>query len=231
MYIELSYTLDELVPVFPGTPHEKIIPITRTESGDAYNTSKVEHCIHTGTHVDVPWHFQQDGKTIDKIPIEDFVYTSPLLIDCPVEKGCLIKKEHLTANIELVTQCDLLMVRTGYWQKRVDPEKYCNDFPGFSKDAAHFLRNELMKCKAVAIDTVSIENPAEGISSDFIVHRTLIDASLFPTKPLLIYEDVNLGVVESGNMRKVYAFPIRFLGLDGAPVSMVAEVEDRGTGR
>ena len=83
----------------------------------------------------------------------------------------------------------------------------------------------MLNVKAVAIDTLSIESCVQGPKMDFIVHKSLLSGDLFSTRPLLIYEDVNVGGVLNREIERIFAFPIRFVGLDGSPVSMVAEVK------
>ena len=43
------------------------------EDGGVYNLSTLSLCAHNGTHVDAPLHFFRDGKSIDQIPLENFV--------------------------------------------------------------------------------------------------------------------------------------------------------------
>ena len=43
------------------------------ENGALYNLTALHMCAHNGTHVDAPYHFINDGKTIDRVPMEKFV--------------------------------------------------------------------------------------------------------------------------------------------------------------
>ena len=43
------------------------------ETGDLYNLSAFRMCAHNGTHVDAPFHFFYDCKTVDAISLETFV--------------------------------------------------------------------------------------------------------------------------------------------------------------
>lgn len=59
--------------VFPGDPRpEKQTPKT-IAGGDFYNLTLFSMCAHNGTHVDAPYHFLEDGKTIDALPLDAFV--------------------------------------------------------------------------------------------------------------------------------------------------------------
>ena len=59
--------------VFPGDPVPKKEMISQIENGDVCNLSKLSMCAHNGTHIDAPFHFISDGKTVDKMGLEAFV--------------------------------------------------------------------------------------------------------------------------------------------------------------
>jgi kynurenine formamidase len=48
---------------------------------------------------------------------------------------------------------------------------------------------------------------------------------LYPERPILIYEDVNFAPILNQSIRRIFAFPLRLIGLDASPVNIVAEVE------
>ena len=59
--------------VYPGdpTPEKKVLSLM--EKGDLYNLTAFSMCAHNGTHIDAPFHFLKDGKTVDAICLEAFV--------------------------------------------------------------------------------------------------------------------------------------------------------------
>ena len=59
--------------VYPGDPAPERSVISSMEKGDLYNLTAFNMCAHNGTHVDAPFHFLKDGKTIDAIGLEAFV--------------------------------------------------------------------------------------------------------------------------------------------------------------
>jgi kynurenine formamidase len=224
MLVELGHEFAEDMPIFPGLPEDKVLPHSRMSSGGDSNTTFLHHFLHNGTHVDAPYHFWESGPSIDRIPIEDFMYRHPLLIEKDLQKGQLLAREDLERYGAKVKRCDILLICTGYWKLRGDKERYCDDFPAVSEEAARFIRLELPQLKAVAIDTLSIENPLQGPKTDFKVHKTFLNGELYEARPLLIYEDVNLGKILGKKIRRIYAFPLRLRGLDASPVNMVAEI-------
>ena len=59
--------------VYPGDPVPQKTVMKSTESGELYNLTTFQMCAHNGTHIDAPFHFLKDGKTVDKLCLEAFV--------------------------------------------------------------------------------------------------------------------------------------------------------------
>ncbi len=59
--------------VYPGDPAPVMERPKSMEEGEVYNLTGFSMCAHNGTHVDAPFHFLQDGKTIDQISLDAFV--------------------------------------------------------------------------------------------------------------------------------------------------------------
>jgi len=59
--------------VFPGDPVPQRDILCSIEEGEFYNLTAFYMCAHNGTHVDAPYHFVKDGKTIDEVGLEAFV--------------------------------------------------------------------------------------------------------------------------------------------------------------
>jgi arylformamidase len=59
--------------VYPGDPSPKREVLSSTAAGDQYNLTGFSMCAHNGTHIDAPFHFLSDGKTVDRMPLEAFV--------------------------------------------------------------------------------------------------------------------------------------------------------------
>ena len=59
--------------VYPGDPKPERQTLSATAQGDLYNLTAFSMCAHNGTHVDAPFHFIEDGKTVDKMDLSTFV--------------------------------------------------------------------------------------------------------------------------------------------------------------
>ncbi|MGN0370498.1 MAG: cyclase family protein [Butyrivibrio sp.] len=82
--------------VYPGdpAPHKDIL--ASMAEGSVYNLSSFSMCAHNGTHVDAPYHFYNDGITVDKIPPENFIGLSYVTEFCGIitaaDAEAIIKK-------------------------------------------------------------------------------------------------------------------------------------------
>ena len=59
--------------VYPGDPSPVMERVMSIPNGDIWNLTSFSMCAHNGTHVDAPFHFLKDGKTIDQVSLERFV--------------------------------------------------------------------------------------------------------------------------------------------------------------
>ncbi len=59
--------------IFPGDPSPHRKSLMSTADGDVCNLTEFSMCAHNGTHIDAPYHFLEDGKTVEKMGLEPFV--------------------------------------------------------------------------------------------------------------------------------------------------------------
>ena len=59
--------------VFPGDPSPERIIKLKISDGDICNLTEIKMCAHNGTHVDAPFHFINEGKTIDQVDMDRFI--------------------------------------------------------------------------------------------------------------------------------------------------------------
>ena len=58
---------------FPGDPQPVSERILSIENGDICNLTRFSMCAHNGTHIDAPFHFIEDGRTVDRTDLTAFV--------------------------------------------------------------------------------------------------------------------------------------------------------------
>ena len=227
MLLELSYPFGPEEPKWPTNPNDSVVLDLSTTRGDICNTSTICHHMHNGTHVDAPRHFDPNGRTIDQIPAEDFLYEHPLLLYIPKGKSGRVLVEDLKPYEAQLREADILLIYSGYADLRAtEPKRFIDDFPCFSKAAAVYLREAFPKLKAIAMDFLSVDSCVTAVEEGHPSHHALLDQNeAHPQRTLLLFEDVNTKkLFEYGQTpRRIYAFPIRYRGLEAAPISMVAE--------
>ena len=59
--------------VYPGDPKPEKQTLCATADGAVYNLTAFSMCAHNGTHIDAPFHFLPEGKTVEQLPLETFV--------------------------------------------------------------------------------------------------------------------------------------------------------------
>lgn len=201
-FIDLSVVLDEKTPVYPGDPATSIL-LAGVLSKDGYCDHHVSIGTHVGTHMDAPAHMLEGGKSLDQISIEKFVGRGVY-----VRTGKDINIESFK-EAEL-KQGDIVLVHTGM-SDEYHSASYFETYPVLSEEIAEYLIEK--KVAAVGLDSCSPD------MAPFPIHKLLLQSDI-----LIIENLTNLSALEGKEFR-VYAFPIK-LALDGAPVRVVAEVED-----
>ncbi|MEL6893668.1 MAG: cyclase family protein [Actinomycetota bacterium] len=69
----LGHAFDEGISVFPGDPAIHISDLY-TVADDFFLVEDIDTGAHAGTHLDVPVHFIEDGRSIDELAAEEFVW-------------------------------------------------------------------------------------------------------------------------------------------------------------
>ena len=228
-YVEIGYPIYDGMGVYPGLPIPTVKIREDLEKGDFWNGSVMEIYLHAGTHCDAPWHYMGGNTPMmdDTIhlPTESFIYDHPLLVDCPFnEKNGLITIDMLKAIGDELYMADMLIFNTHSWPKRkIDFSEYGSDFPAVGAEAAEWIRKELPKIKAVAIDTLSIENIALGKENGFRTHKAFLD----PAKSdhtIRIYEDVNPEPLLGKKLLRAFSTPLR-IHADACICNIICEIE------
>src|SRR5882724_1331758 len=71
--IDVSVPLDGKLPTYPNNTPFSVEPIKRIARGDSSNVSTLHMSAHTGTHVDAPRHFFDEGPGTEALPLEMLV--------------------------------------------------------------------------------------------------------------------------------------------------------------
>ncbi|HET7746841.1 MAG TPA: cyclase family protein, partial [Vicinamibacteria bacterium] len=66
---DATVPLSGFVPVFPGDPRFEMSFAHRMDEGKPYNVARMTLGVHSGTHIDAPYHFLKDGATVEQLPL------------------------------------------------------------------------------------------------------------------------------------------------------------------
>ena len=59
--------------VFPGDPAPQRERLMTIQGGAVCNLTAFSMCAHNGTHLDAPYHFLDNGETVDRLPLSKTV--------------------------------------------------------------------------------------------------------------------------------------------------------------
>jgi arylformamidase len=202
---DISIPLTNKTPVWPGDPAVEITTLTSHKRGDEYHSSKISFASHNGTHIDAPFHFLADGKTLAEIPVSRFIMRT-LVVEYP-------DAHHIGAEFMRslhMKNCDSLLIKTtnSRWLANSDG-RFHEDFIALSPGAAEEIVR--MEIRLVGIDYFSIE-PFH--SHDHQVHHILLQ------NDVVILEGINLFSVRP-NEYTLICLPLRVDSPDGAPVRAI----------
>lgn len=206
--IDLTHTMNEDMPVFPGT-EKPVFNAANTLEKDGFAETKFSMYSHTGTHIDAPSHMSYGANSLDKMDIECFIGKS-LIIDCTEVKDYEITLQHLLSYENKLKDVDFVILKTG-WSKYWGNEKYFNRFPFMTVQAVKWLIG--FDLKGIGIDAISIDDIE---TSDFQVHH-----ELFRKNMIVIENLTNLDLIE----KEFFMFsclPMKYENSDGSPVRAIA---------
>ena len=205
--IDVSLEVGPDLLVWPGNPGVTITPTSRISRGDTSNVSEIRLGSHTGTHVDPPFHFLDDGTTAEDLPL-DVMMGESTVADLRGTPGPIGPAE--LAGLSLREETTRLLLRTdnsALWT--ADLHAFPEEYVSLSPEGARWLVDHGIGL--VGIDFLSIEvRGAPGHPT----HRTLLEAGV------VILEGLNLSQVEPGEYTLV-CFPLKIAGGDGAPTRAV----------
>lgn len=188
---------------WPGDPEVTLQRFADMRNGDICNVTRMDMCVHTGTHMDAPLHYVMDGDGMETAPIDTLVGPARVIeITDPVS----IRRAELEPFD--IKPGERVLIRT----KNVDIPRgaeFKMDFIYIAADAAQYLADR--KCALVGVDYMSIG----GFYNDMVeTHKILLSAGVW------VVENVDLRDILPGNY-EVICLPMKLVGCDGAPTRVL----------
>jgi arylformamidase len=203
---DISVTVTPNIPVWPGDIPVWLERVKKLEDGASDNNSQMKMGVHTGTHVDSPFHFVKGGIKVDELPLETMI--GPCQVIQMEDKVDLITAEEIKKST-FRSDVPRVIFKTRnekYWVNKL--KDFQEDFVGVSVDGADLLVKAGMKF--VGVDYLSVAPYGFGK----VVHDVLLKAGL------ILLEGVDLTGVPAG-VYTLYCLPIKLGATEGAPARVI----------
>ncbi|MFZ1022836.1 MAG: cyclase family protein [Thermoplasmata archaeon] len=208
---DLTATLQSYMPVWPTSPLPVIEPVGFV-ARDGYAIERINCLTHTGTHMDAPSHFLEDGATIDQIPPERLVGTAAVLDVRSEIEGSIIPAKSLAKRWPRGKHPEVVLLRTGWSRERAPTAHYLYEFPGIDPEGAEWLVKQSIQ--GVGTDTLGIDPFA---NQKFEAHKALLRRGIWILEAL-----DHLDELVEGEEYTLIAAPLKIAGGSGAMARVFA---------
>ena len=211
--VDLSHAVTPETQVYPGDPVPHLEQHS-TIDRDGFNLMSISMGSQSGTHVDAPYHFDNGTKRIDELPLPLFVGPATV-IDC----GKLAARQQITAEslgdqLAQIQSGDIVLFKT-QWSRFYGTDEYFNN-PFLHADLVKLLLDRGVL--TFGLDAINIDETPddthEGVG--FPAHHLIAKAGGVICENL-----TNLDAIDF-DRPIVSLLPMKFIGIDGAPVRAVA---------
>jgi len=200
--IDVSLTLSNSTPVWPGDPAIQLGRINKMEEGANSNVSRITMGVHSGTHIDAPVHFGVSEKGVDDIRLDELIGPC-FVVEMPDEVDLIdrqaLEKVHIPAGS---TRLLFKTRNSKLWADGI--KEFDTHFVAITEDAARFLVER--GTRLVGVDYLSVAPYKHSTPT----HETLLRDGL------VIIEGLDLHAV-TGGYYSLICLPLKLAGSDGAP--------------
>jgi arylformamidase len=200
---DVSVPLTAGLPAYPGNPEFELQPVKRIADGASSNVSRLVIGTHSGTHVDAPRHFFDQGAGVEAMPLDVLVGRARVL---EFDRADGITMQDLESG--RLDGDERILLKTANSSRWNEPEFY-QDYAYLAESGARYLVDRGVRL--VGIDYLSIEQFKKPGAP---AHRALLSAGV------IIIEGLNLSGVGPG-VYEMYCLPLPVTGADGAPARVV----------
>jgi arylformamidase len=201
--IDVSVPLDSNLPTFPGNTPFSLEPVKRILEGASSNVSSVHMSAHSGTHVDAPRHYFDEGAGTDALPLE-LLMGRARVVEVLSRHG--IGAEELESHD--FSEDIRVLIKT-HNSRLWGSAEFHSNYVGVTESGARLL--VARGVKVVGVDYLSVE---EFRRPGAPAHRVLLRSGT------IVIEGLNLRDVEPG-IYDLICLPLRIVGSDGAPARAV----------
>ncbi len=202
-FYDITRTLFAGMAVWPGDTPFDLKPTGNIADGSTVNITTLTISAHTGTHVDAPYHFTDDGVTMEKVDLSAY-WGLAQVVTVSKESGPLVPADLSGYDLSLARR---LLVKSS--ASTADPRIFHEDFVYPHPELADYLGEKGIVLYGA--DAPSMDDPNS---------KKLVGHLAMQRNGILILEGLDLTDVPDG-LYELAAFPLKILGGDGSPVRAV----------
>jgi arylformamidase len=202
--LDVSLPLSPDLPAYPGNPAFELLPVKRVARGDSSNVSALHLGTHTGTHVDAPRHFFDDGPGVDALPAD--VLVGPARLAHFPGVRAITASQLQDVDLRGVMR---LLIRTDNSTGWADATQFNKEFVYLAEDGARLLVDRGIRL--IGVDYLSVERfKAPGAPT----HHVLLGHGV------VVVEGLDLSRAAPGDY-ELMCLPLRIRDSDGAPARVL----------
>ncbi|WP_077324527.1 arylformamidase [Virgibacillus siamensis] len=202
-WIDISQPLTNDMAHFPGdTPYDYSLTFAKQDGGPA-NVGQLTASLHTGTHVDAPFHYDSAGETIDQLALDLYIGRTKI-ID-------VSHTDNITADVLAAFDLEGVERLLLHTSLPNNPKRFPKKLPELDPGIAAYLHEKGVKL--LGVDMPSVDAPD---SKELATHHALHDNGIY------IMENLMLDQIQPG-MYELIALPLALHGADGSPVRAVVK--------
>lgn len=197
---DISMALNAQTPEWPGdVPFNYRLSVTKEQSGSV-NIGKLSTSTHMGTHIDAPFHYDENGLKVEDLPLDIYLTTAQVVDVSGTDKVTLKDLPEIETGVKAV------LLHTASWQDR---SEFPSAWPQFDAAIAEWMADKGIRLLGVDVPSVDPQT-----SKDLPMHQAMNRAQRF------ILEGIVLDGVPEG-VYQLAALPLKITGADGSPVRAV----------
>lgn len=224
--IDLSQRIEKDIPGPVGFPNPELSFFRTIKGGDVLNVESIQMGLHCCTHIDAPYHFMEDGITVDQMPL-DCIIGPAVVVDLrekkgsvPIESQDIMRWEEKTK--EYIQPGDAVLLMTDFsklWKVGEGNEEFLESgWPYISRSVADYFVKKKVRLVGVESMDLDLIDPYDLSTSEFIGHRTFLSKGIYIVENLKNLDQIPVTRCD------IIATPLYIKGGTGSPIRMIALV-------
>ncbi len=205
--VDLTLDIVDRAPTFGVDPKTAVIPHLGIKDL-SYNITQLVMSTHLGTHLDAPFHFFDEGKTVEQLDIRRGFGSAWVLDFRHKPPKAEITVADLEPHAHKITRGSRLIFHTG-WDAQFPQPHYFSDQPYLGPAACQWLAER-------GVATVALDMPTIYPGDYVTVHHLLLRPEVLVIEGLTRLSELRTEQVI------LCALPLRIRGRDGSPCRAVA---------